>query len=282
MIIVKLWGGIGNQLFQYVFGQYLRHHYNEDVRYDSNAFYEVDKLRKLELAAIDTDISYDNRCGFSKYRGLRNRLRRLLFQLHPHHHFIKEGQKLPQRFNPSHLYYMQGYWQDLKYYQTLKEYQPSFILRSLIFPVELSNVKDTISVTTESVSVHVRRGDYFSSKNVKTYGVCDASYYVKALEVIRKQFPNAVPYVFSDDLDWVLQHLDVGSNAVLVPNLEVNQFAYIELMAQCKHHIISNSSFSWWGAVIGEHEDSIVVAPSRWTMTSKITLALEQWIKIAV
>ena len=70
MIIVKVWGGIGNQLFQYVFGEYLKYKYGQEVRYDDNSYKTTDKLRKRELDAIDADIVYDNRCSFSKFRGI--------------------------------------------------------------------------------------------------------------------------------------------------------------------------------------------------------------------
>lgn len=280
MIIVRLWGGIGNQLFQYVFGQYLFYRYGEKVYYDNNVFNGIDKLRKLELDAVDVHIDYDNRCRFSEYRGVKNRLLRMLFDASPYHHFIQEGHQLPQEYKPKHIYFMQGYWQDVKYYRALREFQPDFALSCRTFPKELMDIKSSIAQTPESVSIHIRRGDYFTPQNIKIYGVCDEHYYMKAFGYVHKQYPNATPYIFSDDLNWVHQHLDIGNNVIFVPNYNVSQFAYIELMSLCKHHIISNSSFSWWGAVIGTYDDSMVIAPSQWLLDSDKTIALDEWVKI--
>lgn len=80
MIIVKIWGGIGNQIFQYVFGQYLKYKYRTDVLYDDNSYLSIDKLRKRELDALDAEILYDNSCTFSKYKGVKNRVLRLFFK----------------------------------------------------------------------------------------------------------------------------------------------------------------------------------------------------------
>ena len=98
MIIVKIWGGIGNQLFQYVFGQYLHYRFGQVVYYDNNSYYTVDKLRKSELDALSNydEIVYDNRCSFSRFRGVKNRILRFAFQAHPRHHYIGEGKRVPQ------------------------------------------------------------------------------------------------------------------------------------------------------------------------------------------
>lgn len=132
MIIVKIWGGIGNQIFQYVFGQYLKFKYNTEVWYDDNSYLSTDKLRKRELEALDTEIQYNNSCLFSKYRGVKNRIFRFAFQLSPKHHFIQEGSTLPQKYIPGHIYFFQGYWQDIKYYDWLRNNVHSFCIKSKV------------------------------------------------------------------------------------------------------------------------------------------------------
>lgn len=280
MIIVKIWGGIGNQLFQYVFGQYLRFRYDEEVWYDDNSYCTTDKLRKRELDALDVEIQYDNSCSFSKYRGVKNRLLRYAFQLNPKRHYIQEGDKLPESFTPSHIYFFQGYWQDIEYYNWLKQNVSGFEIKSKEKPKELSSLFDEIKAKENTLSVHVRRGDYFLPKNIKTYGVCDVAYFEKALSNVKKGQSNLKTYVFTDDPDWVKSNLQLDETVTLIPNYPISQFAYIELMSLCKHHIVSNSSFSWWGAVLNNQSNAIVVAPSRWTLTSKKTIALNDWRKI--
>lgn len=280
MIIVKVWGGIGNQLFQYVFGQYLRYKYSQEVYYDNNSFITTDKLRKPELYAVDGKMKYDNSFSFSKTRGVKNRILRFMFQLHPKHNYIAENSSIPENYKAGHVYFFQGYWQDIKFYEWLQANVPSFIIRSQKWSIELAEIRNQIESSENSVSIHVRRGDYFKPENVKTYGVCDATYFENGLKIIAEKVPNAKLFIFSDDLQWVKDNLQMPEDALLVPNYDVSQFAYIELMSLCKHHIISNSSFSWWGAVLNRLNDSIIISPKKWKLTTDKTIALESWIKI--
>lgn len=288
MVIVKIWGGIGNQLFQYIFGEYLRYCFKQDVKYDGNAFISTEKERKRELECIDPNIQYDNRFKFSKYRGVKGRLMRLLFQINPKHIFIKEDiygngsreGEIIKNLDPNKLYYFSGYWQDVKYYNLLRSKCPDFKIKSLDIPEELLDLREDIIQEERSLSIHIRRGDYFSPKNINIYGVCDESYFRRAFEIIKERVSVNKIYIFSDDLDWVRSNLSFDSSVVFVPNYDVAQFNYIELMSLCKHHIISNSSFSWWGAVLNSNDNSVVVSPSRWLLTSEKTIALDCWIKV--
>jgi hypothetical protein len=282
MIIVKLWGGIGNQLFQYVFGQYLHFRYNQEVRYDDNSYISTDKLRKRELDNLNVEIEMDNHCSFSKYRGVKGRTLRYLYQLNPRHHFIGLDEKVPTTFKEKDEYYFQAYWQDYKYYDWLRHNIPPFSIKSKSFPKKLTEFKNMIKDTPQSVSLHVRRGDYFKPRFVGTFGVCTEAYYQMAINRIKEQVEDARFFVFSDDLEWVKEHIELDKDTVLIPNYDISQFSYIELMSFCKHHIISNSSFSWWGAVLNTDDNAIVISPKKWTNTSPKTIALKDWIKIPV
>lgn len=282
MIIVKIWGGIGNQLFQYVFGQYLHYRYNQEVRYDINSFVSVDKLRKSEIDSVSNTVDYENRCSFSKTRGIKNRLLRYVYQSKPGNHFISEGSLIPSVYKENHLYFFQGYWQDIKYYEWLRNNVSGFKIESKIFPQELEIYKKDILEHVNSVSMHIRRGDYFLPQNVGTYGVCNQQYYEDAIDFVKGKLADVKIYVFTDDIDWVKNNIRLGDDFVIILNYNISQFAYIELMSLCHHHIISNSSFSWWGAVLNEKENTIVVCPNRWTNTSDVTIALDKWIKISV
>ena len=282
MIIVKLWGGIGNQLFQYVFGQYLHFRYNQEVRYDDNSYISTDKLRKRELDDLDLEMVKDNHCSFSKYRGVKGRALRYLYQLNRRHHFVGLDEKVPATFIEKDEYFFQAYWQDFKYYDWLRQNVPSFHIKSKSFPNVLLEYMDIIKDTAQSVSLHVRRGDYFKPRFVGTFGVCTETYYKNAIDQIKKQVPGTRFFVFSDDLEWVKEHINLDKDTILIPNYDISQFSYIELMSFCKHHIISNSSFSWWGAVLNTDENAIVISPNKWTNTSPKTIALNDWIKIPV
>ena len=281
MLIVKVWGGIGNQLFQYVFGQYLRYKTGQIVYYDDSSYVSNDKLRNSELRALDADTRFNNDCTFSRYRGVQNRLLRLLFQLNPHHHFIQEFKdEIPAEFDAAHIYFFQGYWQDVKYYEWIKEHVSGFELRAKTVPEGLKDIESSIIGTKESVSLHVRRGDYFAPQNVGIYGVCDVDYYERALLQITKGNKEMEVFVFSDDIEWVQKNIHFSMPYTIVPNYDVPQFVYIELMSKCKHHIISNSPFSWWGAVINEDKEGVVFCPSRWRKDTNESPALNNWIKV--
>ena len=280
MIIVKIWGGIGNQLFQYVLGQYLHYRYGQEVRYDDNSFLSTDKLRERELDALDTTITWDNHCRFSKYRGIKGRLLRYCYQLLPGHHYVGLNEVIPQWINDGEEYFFQAYWQDCKYYQWLIVNVPSFKLQSKMFPKALTAIRMQIESCAQSASIHIRRGDYFSPENVSVYGVCTEEYFDRATDLIKKTVPDVRFFVFTDDIEWVREHIQLDDDAVIVPNYNISQFAYIELMSLCKHHIISNSSFSWWGAVLNEQDSAKVICPSKWTLTSDESIALDKWIKL--
>ena len=94
-----------------------------------------------------------------------------------------------------------------------------------------------------------------------------------------KIYKEAKFFVFTDDIDRVQNNINLPIDSVIIPNYNIPQFSYIDLMSQCKHHIISNSSFSWWGAVLNEQNNAIVISPDKWTFTSAATIALNRWIK---
>ena len=280
MVIVKVWGGIGNQLFQYVFGQFIKYKYNQDVYYDDNSFISADKLRKPELYAVDVEIKYNNGFVFSKFRGIKHHILRCLYQLSPKNHYIGEFGDVPSVFESDHIYFFEGYWQDYKYYDWLCQNGHILDIKSREWPKELFALRENIKSSHNSISIHIRRGDYFKPENIKIFGVCDALYFENALNLMNQRIKDGVLFVFSDDLDWVKENIHLPHNAVFVQNYDVSQFAYIELMSLCKHHIISNSSFSWWAAVLNSTPQSIVVSPKRWKLTTEETITLDKWLKI--
>lgn len=100
------------------------------------------------------------------------------------------------------------------------------------------------------------------------------------MDIMKEKITGAKFFVFTDEIEWTKDHLCFDKDVVIVPNYEISQFAYIELMSLCKHHIISNSSFSWWGAVLNEQDKATLICPSKWTLTSEKTIALDKWMKL--
>ena len=115
------------------------------------------------------------------------------------------------------------------------------------------------------VSIHIRRGDYAKNPRVfKEFGVCSSAYYEKALRVIENAEPNQTYIVFSDDLPWVREHLPFLNAAIYVEDNALAAAEEVMLMSHCSHHIIANSSFSWWGAWLNPSPEKVVIAPTPW------------------
>lgn len=276
MIIVRLWGGLGNQLFQYSFGQYIEKRNREKVFYDVSSFGTSDQLRKLEICSLIPDLSLKN-VYFTQYTGVKNRLFRVLFQF-TNTYISEKDFDFDFLENSKGKILLQGYWQDKMY----AEYLPwQRVVNEWKMPDALQGIENAIRSTDIPISLHVRRGDYFSSKNIGVYGVCTEEYYEQAIDRVESAVEgNKLFFIFSDDIQWVKDHVSLPKSTVFVPNYKVSQFAYIYLMSLCKINIISNSTFSWWGAYLNQHSDKFIIAPSRWTLTSDETLALDSWIKI--
>lgn len=157
-----------------------------------------------------------------------------------------------------------GYWQTEKYFKNIREE----LIRDFTFP-HFSNVKN-IELSekimySESVAIHVRRGDYASIKQVNNFhGLCSLEYYKGAIEQLKTIKDNLSFYVFSDDSDWCKDNLLIENTTFIDWNGGKNSFRDMQLMSLCKHNIIANSSFSWWGAWLNQNNDKIVIAPKRW------------------
>lgn len=278
MIIIRLWGGVGNQLFQYSFGCYLKEKIGAEIAFDTASFGTSDQLRKLEIASIVSDINLKDVC-FTKYKGLLNRILRLGFQC-KNTYLVESDFSINKLAKMSGNIFLQGYWQEEMY---ARSFPTKLILDGWRTPKSLTDISKCIAAAENPIALHVRRGDYFSPKNIGIYGVCTEKYYQSAIEYVEaKIHGNKQYFVFSDDVPWVYEHITLPENAIIVPNYPVPQFSYIYLMSLCKISIISNSSFSWWGAYLNRHEDKLIIVPSRWTLTSNKTLALNDWLKISV
>jgi hypothetical protein len=162
--------------------------------------------------------------------------------------------------------YLHGYWQSEKYFEGIA----SIIKSDFTFSSPLVGVNklmaDKISQDV-SVSIHVRRGDYVNNPNaVKVLGACDLTYYKSALKYFLEKYPKANIFAFSDDPDWVAKEIQPDFPSMVIVDSNQGESSYIDmqLMSMCNHHIISNSSFSWWGAWLNTFPHKEVVAPKKW------------------
>lgn len=196
------------------------------------------------------------------------------FVLEPHFHYWDGIADAPANS------YLSGYWQSEKYFHAVG--------RQIRDDFSFAPVNDQFNAAltqriaaTNAVSVHVRRGDYASDpKNTSVYELCSLDYYRAAIEHIASRVDHPHLFIFSDDISWVKEHMQVGLAHTWVDNnCGRESFNDMRLMSQCKHHIIANSSFSWWGAWLNPDPAKIVVAPKRWFAngTNSIDLLPFDW-----
>ena len=136
-----------------------------------------------------------------------------------------------------------------------------------------------------TVSVHIRRGDYLKGNNEWLYGgICTVAYYQAAMLQLEEMLPEKPYYLFfSDEPDWVKEYFNLPNSEIIDWNRKEESWQDLCLMAACRHHIIANSSFSWWGAWLGQHEDTLTIAPDVWYNTTHTPDLLPlQWIRIPI
>lgn len=278
-IIICLKGGLGNQMFQYAL-YYKFKKLGKNVFLDLSLYRSKIEKRKYELGIfrnIVFDEATENECQCMR-GGYKNVIDIILrkFDLKKYYYREREGKFIGEIYDKNRIY-LDGYWQNEKYFQDIRQ----DLLLQFQFPplqhMENINVAKAIQ-ETNSVSVHVRRGDYLNNK--KTYGcLYQTDYYRNAIKYICDRIENAVFFVFSDDVEWTKKYFK-GCQFVIVDfNRENQSYIDMQLMSLCKHNIIANSSFSWWAAWLNQFRDKIVIAPKFWTINKNIPdIVCDEWI----
>jgi len=180
--------------------------------------------------------------------------------------------------------YLEGYWQSERYFSSIRD----ILLREFSFKYELNTKGRDIAEQmqeSESVSLHIRRGDYaHNSLTNQIHGVCSLGYYKKAINAITQKIPDCHFYIFSDDHTWVCDNFSIDYPFTLVEHNDAStSYEDLRLMSLCRHNIIANSSFSWWGAWLNTNPKKIVVSPEGWFNDKSIDtvdLIPEGWSKI--
>lgn len=278
MIIIKPMGGLGNQMFQYAMGRALALKHNVPLLIDISLFndYELHEygLCKLNICAAEGNISKARALVFEPNKNPNG-----FFQLRePHSQFYPEALNAPSNL------IVTGYWQTEKYFLHIRER----LLNEFTINVPISD--ETMKIFkemqgNESVSLHVRRGDYFSDPAARSvHGVDLDEYYQAAINHIVKQKENAHFYIFSDDPDWVTSNMKLRHPMTYVlHNDSSRNHEDLWLMSACKHNIIANSTFSWWGAWLNQNPEKMVVAPQKWLLTDKYNMndiIPDSWVKL--
>lgn len=265
-IVVHLYGGIGNQLFQYTFGEYIRSKYNMDVFYDISSFGVLATFRDLQINSIAKEIPVfeTNKYFFSRHTRFYRRISRWFFSHKPGVCYYDNAfDETALLRNDWKLIYFDGYWHNKKYADWIIRNVGNIYVPVGELPDGLNKYVSTIKCK-DVVSVHIRRGDYLNAANAKHLGVCTLEYYQKAIDIIKTKIANPFFLFFSDDIEWVKNNFHDENDMMIVENEDIPPFWYIYLISLCSHNIMSNSTFSWWGNFLNTNKDKITITPQRW------------------
>lgn len=299
MIVIRLSGGLGNQLFQYAFGKNLSIKNRALLKFETSDYqndfrkYALDKFNIPESASrisTDADLSL---IGIPQVfdKSLYGKIRRKLFRsveslrpiyqrrfiIEPYFHFCADVLKITGNC------YLSGVWQSEKYFKENGDIIKRELSLKKLPTISTQNWTKQIS-ECNSVSLHIRRGDYVhDQKTNKLHGTCGIEYYKEAMNLISQKIKDPVFFIFSDDPQWARENLKSSYPLFIVSNGEIPDYEELTIMSKCKHNIIANSSFSWWGAWLNENKNKLVIAPQKWFNAKNINtddLLPTSWIRI--
>lgn len=300
MVIVRLEGGLGNQMFQYALGRNLSLINKTELKFDVSGFDK--KLygdgviqRNLRLTIFNTiiNIASERELNDVKNSGISG-IEKFVYRLQRRKTipYFRKNELFENRwfeFDKNILkanknVHLTGYWQSFYYFESIRE----TLLKDFTFKLYPNEnlypfLKDIRK--QNSISLHIRRGDYIKSKETfNLHGVCSAEYYQAAIAEITAKVSNPIFYIFSDDIEWVKENFNISFPCIFVEQTPTDHdFFDLYLMSICSHNIIANSSFSWWGAWLNRNRDKIVIAPKQWMSDAAIDttdLIPENWIRL--
>lgn len=289
MIIIQLKGGLGNQMFQYAFGRAKSIEkkapllldlswFSDHSEKDTSRKYMLDKYNiKAEIADAFTLEEFNTKIKKIYRKVIRRLLYKKDYVFHPNK--LKSGSA-----------YHEGNFPNEKYFKHHKEViQTDLSLKNPLSPATnevADQIKKNRTNRIESISVHIRRGDYIQNKYAAdSHGTLDGHYYNEAHNLLTQKIgqEKLAYFVFSDDIEWAKENILIDMNTTYVSNPEIPDYEELHLMSLCDHHIIANSTFSWWGAWLNPNPDKIVIAPKKWLADSSFDtrdVCPQDWIRL--
>lgn len=271
MIVVKLIGGLGNQMFQYATARTMADNHDARLKLDISGF-ERYRLRRYELGDFNIRAEIAGPDDMTFFRVSLRRcsiwqcLKRRSFSLSPKPVFRERAFAYNEELSDiKPPVYLEGYWQSERYFLlNSKAIREDFTLRCDLDGANREMLTHIESVN--AVSLHVRRGDYVDDPNTNEFhGICSLEYYRAAIECVADRVEKPHFVVFSDDQEWAGRNISFDYPATFVTlNSKDRGVLDMALMQRCRHHIIANSSFSWWGAWLNPSASKLVIAPKRW------------------
>ncbi len=298
MIITKLMGGLGNQLFQYSLGRHLSEKHGVPLKVDLDFLLRGWKLEKdttqyqyelphFNIVATPATAAEVAPLKLAPARGWRRQARKLSKALTPPErwpHYVERGYAFdPRILRAGPNVYLEGYWQSPYYFEPIADILRRELTLREAPDAQNAAVLDEIRRTT-AVAVHVRRADYVNNPSAsKVHGACGLDYYAAALALIAQRVASPHYFLFSDDPAWVRANLKVPGPATYVGHNGPRPHEDIRLMSHCQHFVIANSTFSWWGAWLANAPGKTVVAPKVWALNPDLcvdTRLPKEWITV--
>lgn len=275
-------GGLGNQLFQYALGRRLALKNKTELFLDISQLGSYGKPRQYSLShlAIAESIATNKQLAklkiislfdFFKPRGKKSIIREHGYPFDP------------SVINAPRNAYLDGHWQTEKYFKDIEDTIRQDLTIKDPPDKKYLTMLDKIS-RTNSVSLHIRRADYLVGKNTSVFTICQPEYYKQALAFITQKIGISELFVFSDDIEWASKNISFPRPITFVSDGDFADYQELILMSSCKHNIIANSTFSWWGAWLNNNHQKIVVTPKKWffiaTTIDERDIIPSTWIKI--
>ena len=266
MIITEINGGLGNQLFQYAAGLSLAEKHQTQLKINVD-FKQADTSRTLGLSHFNIFLESATPEEIKHYSPTSILFKKILSYLPlALQKFYKERQFSYQpdfeKLGPN--VYLKGYWQSERYFSTIAtQVKDIFTLQPHFYGNILPLIEEIKQ--TESVSIHVRKGDYLLHPYSDYYATLESAYYNNALAALQDNLPQLKLYVFTDDPKWVKENLALPIPYTLISGVQTrSMYEDFQAMLSCKYHIIANSSFSWWTAWLSSRVGKKVIAPKQW------------------
>jgi hypothetical protein len=279
MRLIKVTGGLGNQMFIYAFYLQMKKRFpstridiSDMVHYNVHYGYEMHRVFALPEVEFRINQSLKKVLEFLFFKTILERK--------------QKGSMLP--YTKKYVWpliYFKGFYQSEKYFADIKEeIRNTFTFDLTQVSRQSLQMMDKIAADECAVSLHIRRGDYLSSRHWQAIGsICQLPYYQNAIAEIKNRIEKPSFYVFSDDIAWVKEHIRLDNAEYVDWNKGEDSWQDMMLMSKCRHHIICNSTFSWWGAWLNPRKDKIVIAPSQWTQNADSQSIVPcEWVRIAV
>lgn len=292
MIVLRLKGGLGNQLFIYVFGLYLKERKNENIIFDQSPYFKLlsNKYNNFSKKYFIT-LSLNK---FFNYRSVPNLIGKFLFKLAKLNKYYFNLSLLPFFYSEEEICKdynkkeLKGLFKCINGHFINKDYALKLSKKLILPSIDISKKNKKYLKEIEysnSVSIHIRGSQYVNYEEIKsTYAPIDKKYYKKSIEIINKYVINPKFFVFTNDLKYAISVMDFDKNIIFI---ETNgpDYEHFYMMSRCKHNIIINSTFSWWAAFFNENNKKLVICPSKWSGEVLVNqyydaLPLDNYIKV--